>query len=481
MLGLTLVFGRVFCGFVCPLGASIDFCDRFILSRMHAPHRRPPRYFQRLKYVLLVVLLVLAVFGAAFPLFMDPISLLTRVATLVVRPLVALSGAEGLAVLQAAGIESLSLASVSVPVYYGILGTVLLFAFVVAGGFFDKRFWCQYVCPSGALFGLLSLWAPWRRVSHSHKCNSCVRCVRACPTRAIDEKHVARTSPSECVTCGVCTSLREGCSAFVFKPPAHHVAAATDVKRRHVLAGVLGGLALVPAFRANALSRRDTHGKLMRPPGALPEHEFLARCITCGACMKACPTGCLQPCGMADGVHRLNTPRVVPRVGGCDQTCSICGWVCPTGAIRKLPVDDKQFAKIGTAVIDRQRCLAWSQNRECLVCDETCPYNAIEARVEQTTKGPFKVPVVFEDVCIGCGMCEHSCPIDDLAAIVVYKFGENRRSSGPYATAAEKVEKLKRRTKSDQHLSVESAGKESTQPPAATQSSGSGLPAGFVQ
>jgi len=139
-----------------------------------------------------------------------------------------------------------------------------------------------------------------------------------------------------------------------------------------------------------------------------------------------------------DGFSRLYTPKVVPRIAGCEEKCTLCGNVCPTGAIRKLSTEDKQFVKIGTAVLDQHRCLAWEQNKECLVCDEVCPFNAIEARVVDTIKGRFKVPVVNEDLCMGCGMCEQHCPIFDTAAIVVYKFGENRRLEGPYMNEYQK-------------------------------------------
>lgn len=206
---------------------------------------------------------------------------------------------------------------------------------------------------------------------------------------------------------------------------------------------------MLPVFRAAATSKNDNNGKLIRPPGAIPEEKFLSRCIACGQCMKVCPTNALQPCIFTDGFSRLYTPKVVPRIAGCEEKCSLCGNVCPTGAIRKLPLEEKQFVKIGTAVIDRHRCLAWEQNKECLVCDEVCPYNAIEARVVETVKGQFKVPVINEDLCIGCGMCEQNCPIFDVAAIVVYKFGENRRIDGAYVTKWQKDKILKQRRVSD--------------------------------
>jgi MauM/NapG family ferredoxin protein len=271
-------------------------------------------------------------------------------------------------------------------------------------------------------------------------------------------------------------------------------ATGADLRRRHLLSGALAGLAMVPALRVDGMLKRDNSGRLIRPPGAIPETQFSARCIACGACMKACPTNTLQPCTLGDGFGRMFTPKVVPRIAGCEDTCYVCGHVCPTKAIRALTPGQKSFAKIGTAVIDRHRCLAWEQNKQCLVCDEVCPYNAIEPRMVETTTGLFRVPVVDESLCIGCGMCEQHCPIDDTAAIVVYRFGENRIDHGDYVSSWQKEQILERRRRSDSASigaampsgSVPAVGGEITGglPPGYGQSSAAdsgGLPPGFVQ
>jgi ferredoxin len=168
--------------------------------------------------------------------------------------------------------------------------------------------------------------------------------------------------------------------------------------------------------------------------------------------MKACPTNALQPCTLGDGFNRLYTPKLVPRIGACDSRCHLCGYACPTGAIRRMPIEEKPYMKIGTAVVDRHRCLAWEQNKECLVCDEVCPFNAIEPHLAETTKGRFKVPVVQEDLCVGCGMCEMQCPVFDRGAIEVFRFGENRLASGPYANTYQKQKIDALRKKSDQDM-----------------------------
>jgi MauM/NapG family ferredoxin protein len=345
-----------------------------------------------------------------------------------------------------------------IPFFYGIVGIGFLFLAILAGSFWDRRFWCQYICPSGAFFGIISRFAPFHRRTHSgspHKamCSGCKACVKVCPTRAIGDDHHT-TSTAECILCGKCIGIRHSCSAFSFGDTADLAGKSfgPDIGRRQIISGAIAGALMLPALKAEALTRRDNTGRLMRPPGAVPELVFNARCLACGQCIKVCPTNALQPCTLGDGFSRLSTPKLVPRIGGCEEKCYSCGQVCPTRAINKLPYEEKRFVKIGTAVIDRHRCLAWEQNKECLVCDEVCPYNAITPRVVETTKGPFKVPIVDADLCIGCGMCEQQCPIFDMAAIVVFKFGENRRLTGPYISEAQKQVILKKRQASDSGL-----------------------------
>ncbi|MBN2036318.1 MAG: 4Fe-4S binding protein [Chitinispirillaceae bacterium] len=455
---LSVIFGRFFCGFVCPLGSAIDFFDRFLFKKMRSNGRRPPRYLQRLKYALLFGLVLLSLAGAVLPLFMDPISLVTRLFTIVINPFLALTGAKLLAVssplLDAIGLDTVRYVTVKTPLFYGTASAAFLLAVIIAGGFWDRRFWCQYVCPSGALFGLLARAPLFRRTHFISQCNSCAACSRICPTRSIDANAIEATNTAECIVCGLCTQIKATCSGFRFSLPARQSITAPDLKRRHAAAGIAGGLLLLPVVKLTAINRADGNGRLLRPPGAMPEPEFLSRCIACGNCMKACPTNTLQPCTTSDGFNRLFTPKIVPRIGACDSKCHLCGYVCPTGAIRRVPIEEKPYARMGTAVVDRHRCLAWTRQKECLVCDESCPFNAIEPRLVETLRGPFKVPVVREDLCTGCGMCELKCPIYDRGAIEVFRFGENRKSHGPWATPAQKKKLEQLRKESDKDLIV---------------------------
>ena len=163
-------------------------------------------------------------------------------------------------------------------------------------------------------------------------------------------------------------------------------------------------------------------------PGTLPEEEFLARCIKCDACLQVCPTNVLQPAGLQGGFEGLWTPVLDMRMEYCDIQCTLCGHVCPTGAIERMTPEERAAGpvQIGTASYDRGRCLPWAMDRPCVVCEEVCPVSpkAIFTREETITKRDgtvvtLKRPYVDPKLCVGCGICEHECPIRGPAAIRV--------------------------------------------------------------
>ncbi|MBF0432965.1 MAG: 4Fe-4S binding protein [Fibrobacteria bacterium] len=459
IIALTIIFGRIFCGFVCPLGAVIDFSDRFLFKRRPPKMRRPSVFLQKFKYIFLIAVLILAGFGVLFSFLIDPISLFTRTVVIILYPLLMILRLDSIEliapVIQKLGAEDVLLLSFKTPLFYGSVAVLIIFALILAGGYWERRFWCQYVCPSGAFFGLLSRFALFRRSVRRISCNGCNggnTCAKVCPVSAIDHTDVFATSTSECVVCGVCTDIKDSCSEFSLTSQGKTVITGTNLGRRQLVAGAASGALLIPVYRGNAEKMHDDFGRIIRPPGALPEKEFLARCTGCGNCVKACKTNAIQLCQFKDGFSRVYSPKLVPKIGECEEKCHICGHVCPTGAIRPLSYEVKRFAKIGTAVINKDKCLPWEQNKECLVCDEVCPYNAITTKLLETPYGKFKVPVVNEDLCLGCGICEKHCPIFDESAICVFKFSENRISKGPYVSASEKKKILKTRKKSDKAL-----------------------------
>jgi len=432
-IGLTLMVGRVWCAWICPLGTLLDW----------TPARQQPNAalgpespWRRVKYILLIAILASAIAGSLTVLLLDPIVLTSQMVGRVFLPLVE----QAFSLLERAGfaipwtrplVSSADnlLRGTIFPLerhfYGGAVLIGLVFAGILALNALAPRFWCRHLCPLGALLGLLSR-AAWIRRRVNTSCIDCGRCARLCPTGTIDAGRGYASDPAECTTCLLC---QDACpvSAISFSGGSLRPAPSQnyDPTRRQALVTLGLGLAGVGLFRAGPSSDfLDPHRIL--PPGGR-ENDLASKCIRCGLCLKACPTGGLQPAFPRASAQDLWTPVLVPRMGYCDYSCHACGQICPTGAIPDIPLDIKRTVIIGKAYIDTSRCIPWSEGRDCIVCEEMCPVpdKAIkleEARVK-TVAGQtvtVKLPHVERERCIGCGICEYQCPVAGQAAVRVY-------------------------------------------------------------
>jgi len=437
---LTALLGRVFCGWICPLGTL----NHLVGALRKWPARPRLRGWFHLKYLMLVGLLAAAAFGFQWVGVLDPLSLTVRSLALGVHPalnaglnslldiLYAPDGAFFRAVAEgAASFLQRTVLAFQPPRFAqgALIGAIFLG--VLALNLVERRFWCRYLCPLGALLGLVGRWSLLKRTV-SEGCTSCGLCDHGCQGGASTGEGQG-WRPSECVACFNCGDACPTSSASfgLSEKPAPDGA---DLSRRRILLAAAAGAAAVPILRV-APSPRDgrPHPLLLRPPGALPEEAFLERCVKCGECMKVCTTGGLQPALLEAGLEGLWTPVLVPRIGYCEYNCTLCGQVCPTGAIEKLPRDEKVKVKIGLAAVDRSRCLPWAHGTPCIVCEEVCPTPTKAVWFEETTERTrggaeihLKRPRVDLDLCIGCGICEAKCPVLDRPAIYVTSTGESR-------------------------------------------------------
>lgn len=423
VVALTILLGRVFCGWLCPLGVTLDAADATVFRRRRSKSRTLDA---RLKYYILAGAAATAILSAQIVYFLDPIAILTRSLTLaVLAPLQMIVRAVS------PEIGSGGLFHESQAYYRADVAAFVIFAVIIGLNSLARRFWCRSLCPLGAMLGLLSRLSLLRRIC-GDGCTDCGACVRDCKTGAIHE-NPRDYSVAECIYCYNCTQV---CPEHVISIPVLGERSGArrelSLSRRRLLHGLGAGAAWALLARTNASTKvaRDAQVKLssaqlIRPPGAMPEQKFLAKCIRCGECMKVCPTNGLQPAIAEAGLEGFWTPVLVPKVGECTQKCNLCQQVCPTGAIQPFSIEEKDALYLGTAVIDRSQCVVWNASRKCLVCDEVCSYDAIYTKSVNGIRSPF----VDNSKCVGCGICENNCPIHPVSAIRVFSFGDKRHMS----------------------------------------------------
>lgn len=519
-IALTVVFGRFFCGWVCPLGTLQQAAGW--LARRREPliakvKKNDYRRAQAAKYYILFAMLACAagsllaklagarsealarmLAGSLQTGLLDPLSLMYRSVNLALLPL-----ADRATLLTSFG-----------PRWYAGAGVIgALFVAILFLCLHIPRFYCRFVCPLGALFGVIGRWSLWRIGKTQASCSMCMACEADCEGAC---EPSTKIRPAECVLCMNCLRVcDDGVIAYSPRASAAGEAAALDVTRRGVLASLVSGALAVPFIRLNRLLGTNWNPRLIRPPGSLPEDRFLDRCIKCGQCMRACPTNIIQPAALEAGAEGVWTPVLNFRIGtsGCQLKCVTCGNVCPTAAIRPISLDEKLGRnafeadgpiRMGTAFVDHGRCLPWAMDIPCIVCQENCPvspkaifvreqFNTVRdgihliahadeltldlgqpvltpgaiatgdyycvvrrgkdeapRRIVANTESAITVeattpfdpapkpgmqleiqvrlqrPVVDPQYCIGCGICEHECPVAGLKAIRVTAENETR-------------------------------------------------------
>ena len=440
---VTALLGRVFCGWICPLGTLHQLMGKLRQRSSWVEQEKRLSRWQPLKYYLLIALLASSLLTLQPVGFFDPLSLLIRSFAVFIDPLLNLIGHGLLGALSRTGLPFLERAADSLralglesflsfePPHFqqaAIIGTVFLA--ILALNLLGNRLWCVALCPLGALLGLLSRFSLPRLKIADH-CNGCQACNLHCQTAASPYPAGYWKEP-ECIYCWNCQDLcPEGAAQFQVLGMARPKPG-LNLERRIFLGSAIGGLLTVPLLRAGPSAILPSP-QLIRPPGALPERGFLQRCVRCGECMKVCPTHGLQPTLLEAGCEGLWSPILVPRLGYCEYSCTLCGQVCPTGAIQRLSPEEKQKVRIGLAFLDRNRCLPYSQGIPCIVCEEHCPTPKKAIWLEEGSvrdRGgaakKLKLPRVDLDLCIGCGICERRCPLQDIPAIRVSCIGESR-------------------------------------------------------
>ena len=425
LLLLTLVFGRIYCSIICPLGVLQDVLARFRRKKNKYSYSKEVRW---LRYPVLVVFIIALVAGVgSFFQLLAPYSAFGRIATMIFQPIWKFGN--NILATMAERADSYAFYTVdtwmrSLPVF--IIAAVTLVVLIVLawrGG----RTYCNTVCPVGTFLSFFARFS-WLKINFDEeKCRNCSLCSKNCKAACIDFK-THTVDYSRCVVCGNCI---DSCKFGALKYDNARIHAKADEpvdasKRSFLVASALvstaalaqkkekimdGGLAEI---EDKVAPERQTP---LTPPGSLSFDHFAQHCTGCQLCVSECPNQVLRP--SSDLMH-LMLPVMSYEHGYCRPECTRCSEVCPAGAIKLIDKEEKTSVQIGHAVFIKKNCVAITDKVECGNCARHCPSGAIEmVMLDENDEESPMVPAINESACIGCGACEYVCPSRPFSAIYV--------------------------------------------------------------
>lgn len=433
VLVLTVLTGRTYCSFLCPLGIGQDINSRIggrIKKRFRRYGYRKPQTF--LRYSLLALTLIVSIFWGIYLLtLLDPYSVFGRFMTYFSKPAVlwinnVLAGILGkfdLYTLSHTPIKPFPLVIYSLPLFFLLLIGSLSFT--------KGRFYCNTICPVGTFLGLISKISIFRIKFDESACTRCGRCSMRCKSSCIDFlSH--NVDVSRCVGCfnciNVCPSeaISYGLVSLKKKEPEKIHEDVPDEGRRKVIIGavlVLLGISHNGKAQEKAAPKpkkdstvKENKTSPVCPPGAVSIADFNTRCTACSLCIDACPNSVLQPAFREYGLTGMMQPVMNYHRSFCTYKCNICTEICPTNALQPMALEAKQLTQLGKVKFIRDNCVVKTEKTACGACSESCPTKAVYMI---PFEGNLLIPEINDEICIGCGHCEFACPMVPYKAIYV--------------------------------------------------------------
>lgn len=427
---LTLVFGRVYCSVICPLGVMQD-----IISWIHGKTKKKNRFRFNyspaknvLRYIVLAAFIVALIFGAhSIAVIIAPYSAYGRIAGNLLAPLY--QWGNNFFAWIAERFDSYAFYSVDVWVKSGVtLGiSALTFAVVAVLAWMHGRTWCNTICPVGTALGFISRFSIFAPVINTDKCRNCGLCGKQCKASCINMKE-HRIDYSRCVVCMDCiNTCKDGAIEYKRRKATLTTTQETQVdkgRRAFMTSAVIAGAAISAKAQEmkvdGGLTEVSYPEKPERetpivPAGSLSLKNFTDHCTSCQLCVSVCPNKVLKP---STSLSTLMQPEMSYEQGYCRPECTRCSDICPAGAIRPISVEEKSSIQIGHAVVNLSACVVNTDNVSCGNCARHCPVGAIRmVRKDPDNPDSLRIPTVNEERCIGCGACEYLCPARPLTAI----------------------------------------------------------------
>lgn len=429
LVALTLIFGRIYCSVICPLGVMQDLISWFgDKAKKNRFSYSPAKSWLRYGVLALFVVALVAGF-ASIALLIAPYSAYGRIAQNLLAPL--WGWGNNLLAYFAERADSYAFYSTEVWIRnFATLGVAVVTLVVLAVlAWRNGRTYCNTICPVGTVLGFLSRFSLLKPVIDTEKCINCNICSKNCKSACIDIPN-HKIDYSRCVTCMNCIEkCPKKAISYAMRPAAQKAAPAeakVDTARRNFLIGA--GLVAAEAVRAQEMRGDGGYAVLVdkqapnrenpiTPPGSKSLRNLTAHCTGCQLCVAACPSQILRP---SSDLKMFMQPTMSYENGYCRPECNKCSTVCPTGAIDLISVAEKSSVQIGHAVWVAKNCIVISDDKDCGNCERHCPTKAITmVPLDPADPKSRKIPTVNESLCIGCGACEHLCPSRPFSAIYV--------------------------------------------------------------
>ncbi len=444
ILLLTILSGRIYCSTFCPLGIIMDILGYF---KRKLPVKGKRRKYKKplnfIRYPILGLAIVSLFFTGIIALnLLDPYANFGRIASTIYQPVfIAVNNLLSKILI---GLEIYSVHPLTEKIFQPLpfFGGLTILLTIVLMVVVRDRLYCNTICPVGAILGLLSKVSFLKIKISSTSCTRCGLCQSSCKANCINIKEL-KVDETRCISCFNCIDVCEESSIayeIVWKNKAVKTTKTDSSKRSFIKAGLVF-LGAYPVLAKAGEVQEDSHPKRyctrgpISPPGSQSIQHLKDHCIGCQLCISVCPSRVLQPAFLEYGFTGMMLPRLDNKVGFCNFECTKCGEVCPSGAIVPLTTIEKKTTQIGTVQFRQRLCIVESEGTACGSCSEHCPTQAVYM---VPYKNDLTIPEVNPDICVGCGACEHACPvIEPHPAIYVYPNDTHQKALEP---VTEKVE-----------------------------------------
>lgn len=427
---LAFVFGRIYCSSLCPFGTLQDIFIFFKYKFAKDKSYKKQKNYWIFRYIFVVMLFAVFFSGnITFLSIFEPYSNFGRIINEIIKPAAYFMNNSISSVLQKLDIYSVK----KVDTHNFYFGSFIYAAIVLVAigllSFFKGRFFCNTLCPAGALLGIISKFSIYKIRVLPEKCSSCGSCAGACKAGCIDYE-IHSIDYEMCINCFNCI---DACKKGDLKYSYNYFKDKPDETKRDFINKTITGIltfaiAASPAkLLANSIIIRKKN-PIILPPGAQSIENFNTKCISCHLCVASCPTRVLTPTTIEYGIKNFLQPKMNYLQSYCLYGCNICSQVCPTGAIKPVTVEEKKRIQIGIAKFEMKNCVVYEKETDCGMCNEYCPTKAV---VLKPYKNGLGIPYIREDICIGCGACENVCPAKPNKAIYVEGNSRHRTAIAP--------------------------------------------------